>query len=192
MKNKSVLKLTLTAIMIALCYVSFAFLKITIPTPLGYTSFHLGNVMCVVAALLLGGVTGGLVGAIGMGIGDILDPVYIMIAPKTIILKMMIGLVVGGVSHKLFKIKNLEGKKLTIAVDISSASGMLANMIGEPVFGYFYYKYVLNAEEKALSALLGYNLASTTVNAIITVILATTIYLVIRNRLKNVIKDLDE
>lgn len=192
MKNKSVLKLTISAIMMALCYVSFAFLKITIPTPLGYTSFHLGNVMCVVAALLLGGVTGGLVGAIGMGIGDILDPVYIMIAPKTIILKMMIGLVVGAVSHKLFKIKNLEGKKLTRAVAISSAAGMLANMIGEPVFGYFYYKYVLNAEEKALSALLGYNLVSTTINAVITVILATTIYLVIRNRLKNTIKDLDE
>lgn len=192
MKNKSVLRLTISAIMMALCYVSFAFLKITIPTPLGYTSFHLGNVMCVVAALLLGGVTGGLVGAIGMGIGDILDPVYIMIAPKTIILKMMIGLVVGAVSHKLFKIKNLEGKKLTRAVAISSAAGMLANMIGEPVFGYFYYKYVLNAEEKALSALLGYNLVSTTINAVITVILATTIYLVIRNRLKNTIKDLDE
>lgn len=192
MKNKSVLRLTISAIMMALCYVSFAFLKITIPTPLGYTSFHLGNVMCVVAALLLGGVTGGLVGAIGMGIGDILDPIYIMIAPKTIILKMMIGLVVGAVSHKLFKIKNLEGKKLTRAVAISSAAGMLANMIGEPVFGYFYYKYVLNAEEKALSALLGYNLVSTTINAVITVILATTIYLVIRNRLKNTIKDLDE
>ena len=192
MKNKSVFKLTLTAIMIALCYVSFALLKITIPTPLGHTSFHLGNVMCVVAALLLGGVTGGIVGAVGMGIGDMLDPVYVMIAPKTIILKMMIGLVVGAVSHKLFKIKNLEGKKLTKAVIISSASGMIANMIGEPVFGYFYYKYVLNAQEKALHALLGYNLVSTTINATLTVVLATIIYLVIRKRFKNIIKTLDE
>lgn len=192
MKNKSVLRLTITAIMTALCYVSFAVLKITIPTPLGYTSFHLGNVMCVVASLLLGGVTGGLVGAIGMGIGDILDPVYIMIAPKTIILKMMIGLVVGAVSHKLFKINKLEGKKLNIAVIISSASGMLANMIGEPLFGYFYYKYVLNAPEKALKALLGYNLVSTSINAVLTVLLATVIYLVIRKRLKNIYNNLND
>lgn len=192
MKNKSVLRLTISAIMMALCYVSFAFLKITIPTPLGYTSFHLGNVMCVVAALLLGGVTGGLVGAIGMGIGDILDPLYIMIAPKTIILKMMIGLVVGAFSHKIFKIKDKEGGKLTKAVILSSAAGMIANMIGEPVFGYFYYKFVLSAPDKALHALVGYNLVSTTINACLTVILATVIYLTIRKRLKNIYSNLND
>ena len=37
-------KLALTAIMAALCYVAFTFLQIKIPTPAGYTSFHLGNV----------------------------------------------------------------------------------------------------------------------------------------------------
>lgn len=192
MKNKTVLRLTLTAIFIALCYVSFAFIKITIPTPLGYTSFHLGNAMCVVAALLLGGPTGGVVGAIGMGIGDILDPVYIMVAPKTIILKMMIGLVVGTFGHKVFKINKLEGAKLTRAVIISAASGMLANMIGEPVFGYFYYRYILNAEDKALHALVSYNLVSTTINAVIAVIIASTIYLVIRKRFNSTIKNLNE
>lgn len=192
MKNKSILRLTITAIMIALCYVSFALLKITIPTPLGYTSFHLGNVMCVVASLLLGGVTGGLVGAIGMGIGDVLDPRYLMIAPKTIILKMMIGLITGTVATKVFKINKLEGKKLTIAAALSSAAGMLFNMVGEPVFGYFYYKYILEAEDKALNALIGYNLVSTSINAVITVIISTIIYLVIRKRLSNIFKNINE
>lgn len=185
MKNKAVLRITLTAILTALCYVSFAFLKITIPTPLGYTSFHLGNVMCVLAALILGGVGGGIAGAIGMGIGDILDPVYIVVAPKTIILKMMIGLVVGTMSHRVFKIDTLEDKKLTKAVFLSSATGMLANIIGEPLFGYFYYRFILNAQDKALNALLSYNLVSTTVNATITVILASLIYIALRKRFKN-------
>lgn len=185
MKNKAVLRITLTAILTALCYVSFAFLKITIPTPLGYTSFHLGNVMCVLAALILGGVGGGIAGAIGMGIGDILDPVYIVVAPKTIILKMMIGLVVGTMSHRVFKIDALEDKKLTKAVFLSSATGMLANIIGEPLFGYFYYRFILNAQDKALNALLSYNLVSTTVNATITVILASLIYIALRKRFKN-------
>lgn len=192
MKNKNIYRLTLSAVLIALCYVAFTFLKITIPTPLGHTSFHLGNVLCVVAALMLGGVNGGIVGAIGMGIGDMLDPLYVAIAPKTIILKMMIGLVVGGFSHKVFKINTLEGKKLTKATIISSVAGMLANMIGEPVFGYFYYKYVLGAEEKALSALLGYNLVSTTINALLSVTLATLIYLALRNRFKEKITSLND
>ena len=79
--------------MAALAYVSFTFLQIKIPTPGGTTSFHLGNTFCVLAALLLGGLPGGIAGAIGMGIGDLLDPVYVTYAPKTIILKLMIGIV---------------------------------------------------------------------------------------------------
>lgn len=192
MKNKRLLRLTLIAVFSALCYVSFALLKITIPTPLGFTSFHLGNTICVLAALVLGGVPGGLVGAIGMGIGDILDPVYIMIAPKTIILKMMMGLIVGTVSHKLFNINKLENKKLLKAVVISNSLGMLGNIIGEPVFGYFYYRFVLNAEDKALSALLNYNLVVTSINAIITILLATLLYLGIRKRFEKIIRSLDE
>lgn len=192
MKNKRLLRLTLVAVFSALCYVSFALLKITIPTPLGFTSFHLGNTICVLAALVLGGVPGGLVGAIGMGIGDILDPVYIMIAPKTIILKMMMGLIVGTVSHNIFNINKLEGKKLIKAVVISNSLGMLGNIIGEPLFGYFYYRFVLNAEDKALSALLNYNLVVTSVNAIITILIATLLYLGIRKRFENIIRSLDE
>lgn len=192
MKNKTVLRLTISSIFASLCYVTFSFLKITIPTPLGYTSFHLGNVLCVVASLLLGGVTGGLVGAVGMGIGDMLDPLYIMIAPKTIILKMMIGLVTGTISHKIFKINDLEGKKLKKATILSCFFGMLANVIGEPLFGYFYYRYVLNAKEKALNALLSYNLLSTGINALLTIVISTIIYLAIRKRFANIIKNLYE
>lgn len=47
------------------------------------TSIHIGNAFCVLAALLLGGLYGGLAGAIGMGIADIMDPIYITGAPKT-------------------------------------------------------------------------------------------------------------
>ena len=44
------------------------------PVPGGdATSIHIGNAFCVLAALLLGGVYGGLAGAIGMGIADIMD-----------------------------------------------------------------------------------------------------------------------
>lgn len=64
------------------------------------------------AALLLGGIPGGAAGAIGMGIGDLLDPTYVIVAPKTIILKMGIGIITGLVAHKVFHIQKLEGQRL--------------------------------------------------------------------------------
>ena len=105
MRNEKVYKLTLTALMAALSYVVFTFLQIKIALPGGdATSLHLGNAVCVLGALLLGGVYGGLGGAIGMTIGDLLDPVYIIYAPKTFLLKFCIGLITGLVAHKIGKI----------------------------------------------------------------------------------------
>ena len=84
-------KLALTALFAALCYVIFTFLQIKIPMPGGdATSLHLGNAFCVLAALLLGGGYGGLAGAVGMTIADLMDPVYITGAPKTFVLKFCI------------------------------------------------------------------------------------------------------
>ena len=99
-ENELVTKLAQTALMAALCFVSFTFLQIKIPMPGGdATSLHIGNAFCVLAALLLGGLYGGLAGAIGMGIADIIDPVYITVAPKTFVLKLCIGLITGLISQ---------------------------------------------------------------------------------------------
>ena len=65
-KNETMIKLAQTALVAALCYVTFTFLQIKIPMPGGdATSLHLGNAVCVLGALLLGGWYGGLAGAIG-------------------------------------------------------------------------------------------------------------------------------
>lgn len=59
--NIKLKKLMQTALLAALCYVSFTFLQIKIPVPGGdSTSLHIGNAFCVLAALLLGGSYGGL------------------------------------------------------------------------------------------------------------------------------------
>ena len=84
-RNQTVIKLAQTALLAALCYVSFTYLQIKIPMPGGdATSIHIGNAFCVLAALLLGGLSGGLPGAIGMGVDDILDPISYPGAPNTI------------------------------------------------------------------------------------------------------------
>jgi uncharacterized membrane protein len=184
-ENSSVLKLCVTGLFAALAYISFTFLKINIPTPAGYTAFHLGNTFCILAALLLGGVPGGIAGAIGMGIGDVLDPLYVLVAPKTILLKLMIGIITGLVAHKAFHIRHLEGKPLLKATILSAGAGMLFNCIAEPLFGYFYTAVILGAPDKAARALAAWNAITTTTNAVIAVIISTMLYLAIRPRLKN-------
>lgn len=183
--NKKVLKIVVVGLMAALCYVAFTFMQIKIPTPGGMTSFHLGNTFCVLAALLLGGVPGGVAGAIGMGIGDLLDPTYVIVAPKTILLKLGIGIVTGLVAHKVFHIQHLDEKHLYRAVILATISGMLFNVIGEPLFSYFYTTIILGAPDKAAKALASWNAITTGVNAILAVVISSSIYIAIAPRLKS-------
>ncbi len=182
--NNKILKITTIGLLAALAYVSFTFLQIKVPTPGGTTSFHLGNTFAVLGALLVGGIPGGIAASIGMGIGDILDPVYITVAPKTIILKFLIGVVTGLVAHRIFNIKSLSGKKLIIATIVSCSAGMLFNIVGEPIFSYFYTSIVLGAPEDAAAKLAAFNAITTTVNAVASVTIASILYIAIYPRLK--------
>ncbi len=186
--NEKPKKLTLTALLAAACYVSFTFLQVKIPTPAGYTSFHLGNVFCVLAGLLIDPICGGIAGALGMGIGDLLDPAYILTAPKTIILKFMMGYIAGTVGQKLFHLKEKEGKQLFAYTLIAISVAMLCNIIGEPSFSYLYYKLLLNNADKAASYLTIAKWITTTVNAILTIIIATPLYVYLKKRLATLFK----
>ena len=181
-QNNTVVKLAETALLAALCYVSFTFLQIKIPVPGGdATSIHIGNAFCVLAALLLGGVYGGLAGAIGMGIADVMDPVYITRAPKTFILKFCIGLIVGLVAHKIAKINESTDKKYVFKWSvIASIAGLAFNVIADPIVGYFYKQYILGQPQKLAEALAKMSAAATFVNAVVSVILVAIIYNAVR------------
>lgn len=184
--NNKTLKITMIGIMAALAYISFTFLQIKIPTPGGFTSFHLGNTFCVLAALLMGGLPGGIAGAIGMGIGDILDPIYVTYAPRTIILKLGIGLIAGFVAHKVLHITKKETKKdIFIAAMLASSVALVFNIIFDPIFGYFYNRFLLGISVNASSILAGWSTITTAVNAIISVICVSVLYTAIFPRLKS-------
>ncbi len=185
--NKKTSRLAIMAMLSALSYIAFTFLQIKIPTIGGYTSFHLGNTFCLLGAFILGGLSGGLAGAIGMAIGDLLDPAYIMYVPKTIILKLGIGLVAGYLAHNVFHIKDKEGKDLMIAVILSAIGGMMFNIIGEPIFSYFYTSIVLGAPDKAAKALASWNAITTSVNALLSVIIGSSLYLAMHKRIKKIL-----
>lgn len=178
MKNTKIIKLTQTALFAALCFVSFTFLQIKIPAPGGAaTSLHVGNAFCVLAALLLGGWHGGLAGAIGMTIADLMDPVYVLSAPKTFILKLCIGLITGAVAHNHAKINDSNDKKYMFKWSIiASICGLGFNVIFDPIAGYFYKQYILGQPQKAASVLAKLSACTTFINAIVSVILVVFIY----------------
>ena len=181
-QNNTVVKLAETALLAALCYVTFTFLQIKIPVPGGdATSIHIGNAFCVLAALLLGGVYGGLAGAIGMGIADIMDPVYITGAPKTFVLKFCIGLIVGLVAHKIAKINESTDKKYIFKWSLlASVAGLAFNVIADPIVGYFYKQYILGQPQQMAEVLAKWSAAATFVNAILSTIVVVIIYNALR------------
>ena len=181
-RNQTILKLAQTALMAALCFVSFTFLQIKIPMPGGdATSIHIGNAFCVLAALLLGGVYGGLAGAVGMTIADTMDPVYILGAPKTFVLKLCIGLIVGLVAHRAAKINESTDKKYIFRWSvIASVAGLGFNVVADPLVGYFYKQYVLGQPQQMAEVLAKWSTATTFVNAVVSTILVAFLYNVLR------------
>lgn len=184
MKNEKLLKLVMTGVFAALSYVVFTFLQIKITLPGGdATSIHLGNAVCVLGALLLGGLYGGIGGALGMTIGDLLDPYYIVYAPKTFILKLCIGLITGLIAHKLGHISTEKDTSKVLKWTIAAAvGGLLFNVIFDPLVGYFYKRLILG--RPAADVTLAWNIASTSINAVTSTIVSVAVYMALRPALK--------
>ena len=177
-------RLAMAGLLAALCYIGFAFFKIDIPVGPEKTAFHFGNVFCVLAALLLGGYWGGLAGAVGMTIGD-LTTSYVTSAPKTFLLKLCIGLIVGFVAHKLLKLSREHSAKYVTGVTIAaSVCGMVFNMVADPLVGYYYKTYLLGVPQDIASALAKMATLTTGVNAIVAVVASTVFYLALRPALR--------
>ena len=176
------MKLAETALLAALCYVAFTFLQIKIPLPGGdASSIHIGNAVCVLGALLLGGWYGGIAGAVGMTIGDLLDPVYITVAPKTFVLKLCIGLITGLVAHRIAHINESHDKKYVFKWSIlASVAGLAFNVVADPLVGYFYKQYVLGQPQEMASVLAKLSTATTFINAVVSVILVGFVYNALR------------
>ena len=184
MRNEHVYKLVMTGLMAALSYVIFTFLQIKITLPGGdATSIHLGNAVCVLGALLLGGVYGGIGGAIGMTIGDLFDPVYVTYAPKTFLLKFCIGLITGLIAHKIGKISTeKDNHKVLLFTVLAACGGLLFNVVFDPLIGYYYKLLILGKPAAELT--LAWNIASTSINAITSAIVSVIVYMALRPALK--------
>lgn len=185
-ENEKVYKIVITGLMAALCYVAFTFLKIPIPTFGGdMVALHIGNAFCVLAALLLGGWYGGVAGALGMTIADILDPVYITSAPKTFVLKLCIGLIAGFIAHRIAKISEDHDSRYIFKWSlIASIASLGFNVIMDPIVGYFYKNYVLGVESSAAKIMSTWAAGVTFINAVAGTIVVVVVYMAVRPVLK--------
>ena len=117
----TVQKISIIGIMAAMSFVAYEFFRI--PNVFGTgSSFHLGNTFTALTAMLLDGVSGGLAGAIGLALADVVagDPGY---AITTFILKFIIGLVCGAVSHKVIHLRTFPtGNKFKYVAAITASA----------------------------------------------------------------------
>ena len=79
-----------------------------------------------------------------MTVADLMDPIYIVGAPKTFVLKLCIGLITGLVAHRIARINESSDKKYIFKWSIlASIAGLGFNVIADPGCRIFYKQYIL-------------------------------------------------
>lgn len=175
-RSQATVQLAQTALLAALCYIGFQFLRVDIPLPGGKTAVHLGNAFCVLASLLLGGLKGGLAGAVGMTIADLTSG-YASSAPRTFFMKLCIGLIVGLVAHSLGHLsERKEPKQVVLWSFLGALAGMLFNVIVDPICSYLYKRYLLGNTEVVANLLAKWTALSTIINAVAAILVAVLLY----------------
>ena len=168
-KKSSIYDIVITALFAALCYVATSLLHVDIPTPVGKTMMHAGNIFCLLSALLLGPLRGASADAIGMGLYDLLGG-WASSAPSTIIMRFCMGLV-GGAVPKLGG-KEKHSFAWTVA---GAAAGMVTYYI--LYLGYSFVKdLVLGNAVATCLADVGTKAVTSGISGIISIIVASLLY----------------
>lgn len=170
-------RMAVIAMVAALVFV-FTYIGIDIPSPLGKTKVHMGNVMCLLGGLLFGGLPGGLAAGIGSGLFDLMDPAW---APEfwiTAINKFVMAFVAGSVAEKLKHHSKLHLWAGGVAGAVAySTLYVLKNIIS----GHFIKGFAWNI---AILETVTTKLPVTLINAFIAVVCAVMLYVVLYPALK--------
>lgn len=136
-RQNHVVKLCVTAMMAALVFWG-SWAQIQIPAIVGFSRFHLGNIMCALSGILLGPWWGGLASGLGSMLYDCTNPAYLAEAPITFVLKGMYGLIAGFVYVKLLRRRSNYAAEL-----ISTLCAALAYIMLYLTKNFFYNNMML-------------------------------------------------
>ena len=177
--RKAVLMICMAAVMAALVAVGSK-LEIQIPSVLGSSRFHLGNVMCALSGLLLGPWWGALASGLGSAVFDLFDPLRIMEAPITFVTKGVYGLVAGAVYFNVFK-----GRSNYVAEAVSAAAAAVSYIAIYLVKVFFYNGLLVKglAPDAAWLAVLE-KIPSSAFNGIVAVVFAPILGVALHKALK--------
>ena len=182
--NEATRKLVFAGVFAALTYVVFTYLSIPIPTIGGSkVTVHLGNAFAALGALLIGSLYGGLGGAIGLTIADLVDPVYLVQAPVTFLVKLAMGALVGFIAHRLGHITTeKDHTRILRWVTAAVLAGMIFNALVDPTVRYFYKILVLGKPAAEVSFAI--NFGVTLINSVVSTFVAVILYMSMRIPLK--------
>ena len=187
MKNKtSIYKIVTVGLLGALVFVS-NYLSFPIPVPVGDISrIHLGNVFCLLSGFVMGPVGGGLASGIGAMLYDFTNPAYVASAPFTFVFKFLLAFVCGLIAHngKLSGSMLQECKISTPRYFIAAVSGSVTYIILYLAKSYITAVLAGSAPEAAVIAL-ATKLATSSVNALLAVLISVPLAAVIKKALKS-------
>ncbi len=178
MKKVTVKQLAVVGIMTALVFVA-SWIMIPISTGIDNTRIHLGNVMCLLSGLMMGGLLGGCASGIGSAIFDLTSPIYIAYAPATLVLKFFIGFIAGHIAYAKGRNGGFTKWNITGSIIASVAYSVL----------YLIESYIVNrlvyllTPEAALVALVP-KIAATLINGLIACVIAVPLAAAIKAALK--------
>lgn len=177
--SRFLMKLCMAAAMAALVALGSK-LEIQIPSVLGSSRFHLGNVMCALSGLLLGPWWGALASGLGSAIFDLFDPLRIMESPITFVTKGVYGLVAGVVYFKVFK-----GRSNYVTEAVSTAAAAVSYIAIYLVKVFFYNGLLIKglAPDAAWLAVLE-KIPSSAFNGVVAVIFAPILGVALHKALK--------
>lgn len=174
--NMSIHKLCLIGLMAALVFIS-TFFSIQIPIPGLNVMIHLGNVFCILSALLLGPISGGCAAGIGSFFYDLTNPLYISSAPFTLIFKFIMGFICGKIAYN--NKRNAEILKYNI---IGASAGLLAYIILH-LFKTFIKNLLLGVDLNLNLLLIGQSSLVSLFNAFLAILIAIPLSAILKKAL---------
>lgn len=165
-KNLTTKKLIYVALFTALVYIFSRFFQIPVVTPFGQTRFHLGNVFCLLAGILMGPGFGGLAAGLGSALFDLFNPVYFTSAPITFVTKFALAFVAGAIYKKRSEL--VDKKRLVLAAILGQLTYVFLYLLKT----YITNKFVMGFTNEAVMAELIPKAGVSLFNALISVIIA--------------------
>ncbi len=149
-KTVGIADIVLVGLFSALVFAA-SWLQINIPTPLGNTRIHLGNVLCLLSGFMLGALRGGLAAGVGSMLFDFTNPIYIASAPFTLVFKFLMGFLCGLIGSRVrdaekVKYRVLNAETDTLAFNVTKKQNDFVYKVVAAVTGQLTYSLLYLAK----------------------------------------------